>query len=260
MTIYEIQILYRDLIDNLSSNSYPEVPVQQMDRAFNNAVAYFINQRYGLSNIPDEGVDETEKRKRDLSTLVTPFVEIEKVGSGSYKSKTVQTTVFKYPSDMWYSLSERALISIEPCPPFYYKKDCGEIKKVKKPNEEHYVPLFDRQHLQLNTILEDSLNVPKDKELIYVVNSINNEPLMEVYHDIKVEVKKVLLSYVREFTKMNINKTYTRTEGALNWKTLEYWMPNSTHYEIARLAALMTLEMIEQPRLNTLGQIISKQE
>lgn len=257
MTIYELHLRFLDIVDKLASNVYAEIPIEQRDRIFNNAIDRFVKQRYGINNAKREGFEVTQKRTDDLSNLVV-YTKIDKLTSGFFQDSNIATTYFKIPTDYWFSIVERVNCDFPPCPKFKYTNKCGKINKEENPLKRESVLVHSRRHNEINTLLLDPFNKPQDREMFRVmtngdIEDENSYNMIQLFHDKTVAPIEYELGYIKKYKPLKVGSTYNVTDknSSLYWKNLEFWFNNETHQEIIDIAASLAIEITENPRYQT---------
>lgn len=227
MTIYELHINLEDGVDKLSTTSNPELTLQQRERLLDAAVERFIKQRYSGTNPKRTGFEETQKRSDDLATLVKPAI-LNVYSVGDYKTSTVSTAQYKLPDDYWFAVLER--IFIQPM-------GCKYEKNVK---------VVARRHNEVNMLLEDPFQVPKDADVF----RIEKGKVLEVFYDRTAKLGTYQLAYLAQFEKLQVNVNYQIEDPSKEdyWKVKEYWLNSQTHREIVNIAIGIYLETVTDPR------------
>ena len=250
MTIFDLHIAFQDALDKLSSSSYPEVPQEQADRYLNIGYEYFIKQRYGLSNNVRESFEATQKRVDDLSNLVV-YAYLNPAGRGIIETEDVSTTLYPLPDDYWFAVIERVLLGCVPC-----------FEGV-----DRSVAVQARRHNEVNTLVADPFNKPKDRYTFRIMTSAiaigdDKGSVIQLFHDKLACPKQYTLGYIQQFKKLRMGDTYQiDTPNGLNyWLTTAYWAPLHAHLEIVNIAAKAAMEAIEHPRYGTFTQEINTQE
>lgn len=256
MTIYELHIALMDGIDKYFTLSTPELTIEMRDRILNRGIEKFVKQRYGGNNTKGLGFEEIQKRSDDLSSLVE-YVKPTVAGAGFIQDSKVKSINYTLPTDYWFAIWERGLITVNGCPAQIETKDCNGNSTFTANTKQISVKVTPRRHNEIETICEDPFNRPEGDEGIF---RVRYKTYMSVVMDKNVTMDEYHLGYIQSFQRLKNGVSYIQTAGALNWKTLEFWFPNHTHSEIVDIAVQSTLEVIEQPRINTHIQEINTQE
>ncbi len=261
MTIYELHQAFKDGVDKLSSGSYPDIPLPQVDRYLNLGIERFVKHRYGGMNFRKEAFEETQKRTSDLSNLVI-YANLPNIAVNPFYEglDNIQTAYYQVPADFWFSLSERVLITRPNCP-------------------TQSVPIIAGTHNEINSRLVDPFHRPKNNKVFRVyasnVNAGVDSSVLHIFADVNVQLGNVQLAYLAQFVKLRgqwdalqqaaivgFPFTYQVFNPALPnyWANLVFWFNLQTHQEIVDLAVKAALEVIEHPRYQTHTQEIINHE
>ena len=254
-------LTFSSLVDKMSSNTYAEISVLERDRIFNIAIDRFVKERYGVNNVKREGFEVTQKRTDDLSNL-TSYEIILPYSEGTYSDKSINTSLFELPSDYWFSLQQRLTALCKANPPFRYVNDCGVTKLKANPDESKSIPVSQKRHDEINSVLLDPFNKPTKDEAFSVIKDGDkikvtdyHKSMIEVFYLKDIKPESLSLTYLKEPKWLNAGVTYsTKPNESMYYKNTEFWFNSSVHQEIVDIAARTAIETLENPRYNTFAQ------
>lgn len=270
MTIYELFLQFREVLDKQTSNNSPEVGEAYIELAFNRAIEKFVKERYGDANRPRSAFEGTQKRMDDLSNLVQE-AQIPPFGPYNYNFKGVSSTLFPIPADYWIAVKEYLIGDLPPCPANRIELVCGVPTVVPNPPVRGPLRLFVRTHDQIHELLEDPFNVPRLEEahrLLMDGDSLTGSDapgnnFAVVYHDAQVSLVEYRLTYIKEpkWLRHGTNWQLTNPTAPLFWQNTEFWFNSETHMELVRMAVAEVLNIHENPREQLyLAQQLSTQD
>jgi hypothetical protein len=218
MTIAEAHIEFDITLDKRFTSQTPEFPPEVVDYFMNEGLARYVKTRYGKNNLYRAGFEEIQKRTDDLKNIVkTVIIETEPV---DYEENVDRVDIDLAPG-YWFFLRGRVLVNNE---------SCGD--KWKK----------------LTLVQQDDLE------------TVEGDPFNKTYYDEPVgyfEDGDIFVQNDGSFTTPKYKLTYLRKPAVVNVGTyggpvVEFDMPEHTHKEIVQFAAMIAVENIESPRVQTL--------
>jgi len=261
-------------LDKSSGLELPAFQVEELDFWINTAIIKFVKTRYSGLNIKGEAVEQTQKRVEDLRTLVkeTRLTPTDPAAPAtSYKPNAVTAAL---PDDYWLMLGEDVTLTLS---------DASTLRTgLLQITSDKYSQLIDDPYsphiLHYNTAKPLRLFNGSNVEIIgdgnYTITYYHlryiKVPLF-ITHTAQatltgaiepgvtyiavgnsVTYNSVLTTVGNTFVGVNGVKTFTPTGAAtVNRTPSNTDLPDFVHDEIARLAANMLLENIEQPRYQT---------
>lgn len=261
MTIYELHLAFQTHLDKITSSSYPEIPIEQRDFYLNVGIERFIKQRYGGTNPKAQGFEQVQKRVDDLSDIVR-YATINPTGTGFIQDRTYTTLVYPIPSDYWFSIFERVLLTSGECP------------------QGTSVWVTASSHNEINWRLQDPFNKPKKDRVFRVmgkgVQNVNAPNLITLFHDTAVSPTVYTLGYIGQFVQLrgqffatqqfqnNAQPNYQTISAGITtvpyWTSQQFWFNPQSQSEIVNLAVQACLEAVESPRYNTFSNQVNTQE
>lgn len=113
MTITEAKDLFLILYDKVTNLAAPGYEDNEIEEFFDKALLQFVKQHYNYKgNKYKEGVEETEKRRKDLSELVREVTLSGGTGNTSDQSSVLPNgEMFDLPVNFLYTMMEEIIIS-----------------------------------------------------------------------------------------------------------------------------------------------------
>lgn len=226
MTIAEAHIEFDVTLDKRFTSQTPELPPEIIDYFINEAQARYVKTRYGKNNFYQAGYEEIQKRTDDLKNIVkTVIIDTTDV---SYEDDVVRANLDD-ADNYWFFLRGRVLSS---------NASCGE--QWKKPKRV--------QQDDLETVREDPFNKSYyEQPVIYFEDGD-----VFILNDGTFTTPQYKLTYLQKPSVVNV--------GTYGGPVVEFNMPEHTHKEIVQLAAMIAVENIESPRVQTLTQQLGQLE
>jgi hypothetical protein len=227
MTVSEMQLAVRLILDKSSSFEYASFLSEELDFWLNEAQNRFIVQRMYGTNPKQERYDYSQKRIDDIRTLV--------VGS---------TAISLTASSLGTNVAEATLPATSATAPYMFYLNSTLY------NTGGTVALQTGDIITIDLLsryLKDSINNP------YIIR-----PLVLFYYN---TVSKIAFVYGDEFVPTTCDLMYIKkpkklvasTPGTYETTTCE--LPEHTHREIVTICADLLIENIESPRVQTFTQL-----
>jgi len=277
MTIAEMHISFKFLMDKLDTNGYANFEKEEIDLLLNLSQERFVKQRYGLNNSKKIGFEGSQKRTDDLKELVTQST----MAVSSTQTSTNKQFGFyaSLPSDYLFAITEE-------CGLYYPSCDNTAPASGSMPDNVTYIVtqgsiLFNNitytkgkifttnvgqntytgngkfvvavpkltevkpiQHDDYNRIVRDPFNKPSFNQ----VARLFNDGKVELLTDGTFYIDAYIIRYLKIPSKLN----YFQSNGCE--------LSEHTHQEIVDMAVEMALENIESNRYQTQLAEITKQE
>src|SRR3990167_2149651 len=120
MTAAEFKIQFLIFYDKIAGSAAPPYEDLEIESFLNKAQLQYVKSHYDFKkNRSKEGVEETEKRRKDLAELIrnaNPTVSLNQLGTNP------NGTFYDLPSDLMYTLKEEVSITSE--------DDCIDGKRI----------------------------------------------------------------------------------------------------------------------------------
>lgn len=211
MSIYELVLQFKLLLDKSLSEAYPEFTLDEIAQFLNIAAEDFVRDKYTAY------FESSQRVSDELSGLVVyTFIKEFEPSVFSHSVKCEK------PPDYWYSILESGVIRDTNC---NIDKRGVLIKPVR--------------HTDIERILKDPFSKPNSNKILRLEQGNS----FILFFDEGVEIQQILLGYIKQVEKIKIDTT--------TWKDIQYWMPISTHNNIIEIAVNRAIETIESPRLQT---------
>lgn len=211
MTIYELILQFKMLLDKSLSDAYPEFTLDEIAQFLNIAAEDFVRDKYTAY------FESSQRVSDELSGLVVyTFIKDFKPSAFS------QSVECEKPSDYWYSILESGVIHDTKC---NLDKRGVLIKAVR--------------HTDIERLLKDPFSKPNSNKILRMEQGNS----FILFYGEGVEIQQILLGYIKQVEKIVIDTA--------TWKDIKYWMPISTHNNIIEIAVNRAIETIESPRLQT---------
>lgn len=227
MLIGDWHIKFKNDVDKLDTQSYPDLLEEQIDLIFNEVILSFVKTRYGKNNIYKQGFQEIQKRTDDINTLVKNVEIVPNLISASNPKIYKVNLQDPLPDNNKYM--------------FYLR---GQVQTSSSKCAAKYVAPRLVQIDDLDSVLNDPFNKP-----------IITEPVISfedggiyIYADSTFTVNKFKLTYLKMPVKVSI------------FDNISCDLPEHTHEEIIALAVEKLLERIESPRLGPTVELNKKIE
>ena len=246
MTVQEFKSEFLVEYDKVSNLSSPGFEDDEISLFLTKGQERLVKRHYDpKSNRLQEGVDSTEKRRKDLSELIADSIDINGVSkitvSANQKGAMLHGTFYDLPKDLMYVLSEHVLTNIGDC--------------------------------------SDDLSVVKVKPVTYDEYNINiHNPFKQPYNELvwRLDFSKVAPNTGRKRHELVTDGTYTIAEYRMRYlrkpnpiivsnlanlpnpKTIEGYtgpmeceLDSSFHREIITEAVALALETVQEKRYTT---------
>jgi hypothetical protein len=242
MTISEMHIAFDLLLDKTNSLQYPSFLPEERDFWLNQAIRKFVKTRYSGLNSKHEGFEQSQKRIDDLRTLVREL-KIACTSTGAIKpngyvlasdfnSATFTTTPY------WLSLGE-------------------EVDITFKPTTSADAATTTKRVGVTNTTANDYRYKLDDPTAAYILHYDEARPLRLFYNNTIEFITDG--NYTIPYAYLRFLKKPTTVDG-VSVTTVDCDLTEHTHDEIVTLTVQMTLENIEQPRLESYSQLVNTME
>ncbi len=226
MDVETMHIAVKQHLDKTTALDLAAYEPEEIDFWLNEAIRKFVKTRYSGFNIKRESFEETQKRTDDLRTLitsdaldliadVTDYPNAYKIDTGGGKT---------WPTDYWFTISEEVTGTIATVSTRMGVTQCSHDEyrqKIDDPFSEHVLHYNNAKPLRFFDV--DSVKLITDGNYT-----------LETFH----------LTYLTQPTE--VDSTVTPSSNNVNCN-----LPTHTHDEVAKMAADMMLENIEQPRYQT---------
>lgn len=226
MTLQEIHLNFKFLLDKMDSLNYPNFLPEEIDLILNKAQDRIIKQRYGKTNLSRTSFEESQKRTEDLKTLVKTAILTPEAYDTSNIS--VYSRYFILPEDHWFIVQERVKIRFDYCNDYEYPYDDLELT-------EEYVEVRPIQHLEFDKIISDPFKQPDTTKVLRLM--ANDK--VEIIYSPDSTLVEYRLRYIKQPQKIDISNN-DNTE-----------LPDHLHQELIDTALVIALESIESNRLKT---------
>lgn len=227
MSIQEFHYAFKLSMDRIDTLSNIDFNPAEIDFFLNEAQTVFINQRFsGLSNMKYKGVEATQKRVDDLSTLVIKY--------------PLQPAINPVKDSGVYEVN---LSKLE-FPYFHIMSAYADV--ITSPNCEEQILLKFVQHDDYRELLKDPFNSPHEEFLPYNfgLSSDRVNPSIYIYPG-PYQVKKVYIEYIKQPARMSLGN-YTYIDGTTYPPTTSD-LPTYTHNELVDLAVQIASLATENP-------------
>lgn len=224
MDVETMHIAVKQHLDKTTALDLAAYEPEEIDFWLNEAIRKFVKTRYSGFNIKRESFEETQKRTDDLRTLLSSSDLTLKTDATYPNSWIVDTAANLWPTDYWFAISEEAstaTISGVASVVRFGLTQCSHDEyrqKIDDPYAEHILHYGTAKPLRFF-----------DDEYVRIITDGNYT--LGTYH----------LTYLRKPAEVDNDPV----------GTTDCDLPEHTHDEIAKLAATMMLENIEQPRYQT---------
>lgn len=281
MTITEMHIRFKLMLDKADTENYPNVEPEEVDTFLNLAQERFVKQRYGITNSKRAPFEATQKRTDDLRELVRNYTTT--LAANTIDNKPTGRFTNSMPNDYWFMLNEEADILAPTCKPtpasgalkngvryivtsgsiaitrytgvttVYSKGDSFTIVSGTATytgsgkfteGEEKRVPVKPIQHDDYNKVIDDPFNKPWKNQVMRLM--YNGE--VELLSDGIIDIQQYHFRYLKKPIDVRLS-TLTDSELA-----------DHTHQEIVDMAVSIALENIESQRYQTQLNEVNKQE
>ncbi len=241
MTISEMQIYFKLLLNKLDSFNYQNLEPEEIDVFLNQGMFRLIEQRAYGTNPKGETLEETQKRVDDLNNITNTFVSSTFITGTGNDLNQPNGRYVALPTDYRHAMEEECLITY---------LDCNSISSTKR------VPVKPVTHDRFNKIKKDPFNKPFEDLVLRLSHSrVNSSQVFELVGDGVVTLTTYYLTYIRTPLSMQYGSTYSTPTTDVNCELSEH-----LHREICELAARSVIEIIESPRIQTYPQIARETE
>jgi len=281
MTVTEMHIRFKLMLDKADTENYPNVEPEEVDAFLNLAQERFVKQRYGITNSKRAPFESTQKRTDDLRELVRNYTTSLSATTGA--NKPTGRFAAGMPVDYWFMLNEEADILAPSCKPtpasgvlksgVIYIVTSGSILVTNRfgasssyskgdtfsvgsgtntytgngkftEAEERRVPVKPIQHDDYNKVINDPFNKPWKNQVMRLMY----DGTVELLSDGIIEIQTYYFRYLKKPIDVSLS-TLTDSELA-----------DHTHQEIVDMAVSIALENIESQRYQTQLNEVNKQE
>lgn len=231
MTVLEMHIKFRLLLDRIEADYYKNIQPEEIDLFLNDAQERFIKTRFGGNNSKRTSFEETQKRVDDLRTIVIPDVVLTL--SANQSGAKPGGFFFDLPADYMFSVQEEADITFVDCR--------GDNKVIRL----GFVP----------TTLDDYNNVTKNPY------QVPNPTIDEDTFGLRLMFDRLQALTFDNFTVGNYYLTYIKEPVKIDIiNSVNCELPTQTHTEIVNIAVSVALEAIESPRFQQNRILLENQE
>jgi hypothetical protein len=239
MTISEMHIAVKMGLDKTSALELPAFEPEEIDYWLNKAIWEFVKTRYSGNNLKGESFEQTEKRIRDINSLIkdTTFTNVVTGGSTDKPNS--------------YTVELSSIIDFGDYPLLYILSGGEEVEIVYTENGEE---ITKRQPVTQCTIdtYDTHIADPYSEHVLYFGEA---KPLrlfkgekVELITDGNYSISKYFLRYLRQPATVSLSSDD------------DCDLPKHTHLEIADIAVRMMIENIESNRLQTFENQIIRNE
>lgn len=277
MTIDEMHIRYKLLLDKADTQNYPDIEPEEIDEFLNMSQERFVKQRYGINNNKRASFESSQKRTDDLQELVKNYES--SVTTSQVASNKEYGFFVDLPADYWFMVNEEAKISSPGCNPVtpasgslkdqtpyivtsgtitfngteYTKGQVfitnvgtleytGTGKFVEAVSKR--VSVSPLQHDDYNKVKSDPFNKPATSQVMRLML----DGKVELLSDGSFKFDTYYCRYLKKPVNMDL-------DGSIDCELAEH-----THQEIVDMAVSITLESIESQRYQTHLNELNKQE
>jgi len=282
MNIQEFHRAFKIELDKTESLEIPAYLPEEIDYWINRAIENFVKTRYDGLNPKRESVEETQKRKYDLQTLIkstsleevltTPteifdFVEF-------YSNAGFGVQVFNRPSDLLYIINDDVIIEVEGETKYAEVKPITQDRvafELKNPYSEYRLHYNEANPLRVLVdnyieLFTDANYTIHDYNLTYIKDPVRFNSLSDTVASGDIEQGMVYsvsggdITYNGSavyggdtFTGVKDETTYSVLSGipVISMVPTNTDLPQHAHEEVVKIAVKMALENIEQPRYQT---------
>jgi len=277
MTVTEMHITYKLLLDKADTNNYPDIEPEEIDLFLNLSQSRFVKQRYGVTNPKRATFESTQKRTDDLREIIKN-AELT-VPTSQVTDNKPNGFFVSLPADYWFMINEEVSLKAPGCNPITpasgslkdqtaYIVTSGTITfnsidytkgKVFVTNvgiltytgtgvfrevELKRTGVRPLQHDDYNRVVTDPFNKPWKNQVLRLML----DDKVELLTDGSFELETYFFRYIKKPVDIKLS-TSTNCELA-----------EQTHQEIVEMAVSMTLENIESQRYQTQLNELNKQE
>jgi hypothetical protein len=227
MTVAEMHLAIRLILDKTSSFEYASFLQEELDFWLNETQERFIKQRLYGTNPKQEKFDQSQKRMDDLKSLIKQ-----------------STSIALTSSSLGVNVAECNLPITDATNPymFYLNSTLYNAGGTVALQTGDTIPM-----VVLSRYLKDSINNPYIRRPLVMFYSSTTDKIAFVYGDEFVPTYCDIL-YIKKPKKL----VYS-TPGTYETTTCE--LPEHTHKEIVTMCAELIIENIESPRVQTFSQI-----
>lgn len=222
MTATEMRDKFLLGYDKVASLAAPGFINTEISEFLTIAQERFVKQHYHpLGNKYQEGYEETEKRKKDISLIV-------RQGQGTVSADqndvlSTNSTIFDLPTDHWLTTIEWVNTS----------DNCGTQKKVVPKTHDEYF-----------STINNPFKKPDSNELWRMdATPLNGEERHEVITDGTYTITNYNFRYIKNLTDISVDGNVTSELNSM------------VHREIVNMAVTIALENQQEPRTQTHAQL-----
>jgi hypothetical protein len=237
MTANEMKYHFQLMRDRLANFDAPDINDNEISLLLSKAEERFLLQNYSGTNRVRESFEETEKRRKDLSNLVTTA---QITTPSSNQTNTLPNGLFfDLPDNVLFVISEHIVATSEnPCvnnkhitvvPITHDQYESNKHNPFKKPNEE------------------------KCWRLDYKINPTSNQRRHEIITGNSYTIATYFFRYISKLPGIVVD---TITPG----NQVNSVLDDSTHMRIVDIAVELSLESLKDERLQTNLIINTKNE
>lgn len=227
MTIKEAHYAFKINMDRVDSLTNPDFKVWEIDWLLNEAQNIFIKQRISaLSNSKRKGVEASQKRIDDLSTLLVKYP----VQPGL--TPTLDSGVYELDlSNLSYT---------------YLHYMSGYVLAQLDENCTKEIPLRFIQHDDYRVAMRDPFNSSSTEFVLFNmgISSTSSSPSIYMYPG-DFDILTVYIEYLKKPARVNLGN-YTYIDGT-TLSTQDFELPEHTHSEIVDIACQIASLSIESP-------------
>ena len=241
MNIKEFHYDFKVKIDKVDSLSKRNFNVAEIDWILNEAILLFVKERYGITNIKQQGFETSQKRISDLNNLVVKCPTIKQPALipnlVSPNLWEVDLKDLKYP--YLFLIRGECKVSKSNCAPrVAILKQIPHDDLSTSLTNPFYKPSFLWQ--EVLTVFGRNNNTPDST----LSNSVNQQASVYMYTD-DFAIDEVYLEYIKYPNKVSIGG-YTYLDGSPSVLT-ECDLAEETHKEIVDIAVTEASRIIEDP-------------
>lgn len=245
MTVTEFNNLFDIYYDNIAGQSNPDIDIFEKSNYLTTAQLEIIKNYYSsLSNVKKSGFENSEKRRRDLNTLVKNYktsLQIESSEGINENSK-----FFKIPDDTMFIVFEKLIIK---------SSDCFNNKSinVKPVTHDNYIVDIKNPFKNPNENLAWRLDL----------NDIDNNKVVEIITTFSTfEYNMRYIKYPNPIILKDLNLIYPNDDLSIDGKTEEATseLNESIHREILDRAVELALSDYKPSKLQNKVQLDVRNE
>lgn len=239
MTVAEMHILFKLLMDKADTLNYPNFEPEEIDVLLNNEKDKIIEQRAYGTNPKRQGVEETQKRVDDLRNITKHYTSsIFSNNSGNNKTNGYFVNL---PSDYKHALQEDLSIR---------RQDCNGNLVTET------VDVIPITHDRYNRIIKDPFHKPDESNILRLpYEETNGVGTFELITNGNLTPLTYHLRYLRDAASIRYGTQYATPTTDVDCDLADH-----LHREIVESAVRTALENIESRRFPSTNQLLKETE